>query len=392
MHILGSQLGTIFRERRPLFAAVIGGLALPALVGVVVGALLIQIGHGRDQASATRRSFETQAQLQRLFSTLQDAETGQRGYLLTGSSAFLAPYDRAAAKLDGEFLWLDRLLSDDRAQRDRVSKLRAVAREKLGELELTIRLFRRGEVAAAFALVRMGHGKRLMDGVRLEVDQMDRAEAKLLAENLRAAGRADTGLLITVDVLLGLLLILAVFAAWLAKVSLQEIARQRTTAERANEAKSDFLANMSHELRTPLTSIVGFASLASAQADLSPRTRTYVERVGEASRALICTVNDILDFAKLEAGQISLRLEPTCIASVARGTLDLFTPQAGAKDLDLILDDGAEGADQLFLAVDPDRIRQILLNLIGNAVKFTVSGSVIVRTAMTAWQSAFLST
>jgi PAS domain S-box-containing protein len=148
-------------------------------------------------------------------------------------------------------------------------------------------------------------------------------------------------------------------------------------AEAATAVKTEFLANMSHELRTPLTSIIGFTGLAGEQPDLAPLTRTYVERVGDASRALLCTVNDILDFSKLEAGQVSIQAQPVSLAKLAQASLDLFTPQAGAKDLALVLD--GEGAD-LTLSIDPDRIRQILLNLVGNAVKFTLGGGVTLRT------------
>jgi PAS domain S-box-containing protein len=158
-----------------------------------------------------------------------------------------------------------------------------------------------------------------------------------------------------------------------------QLRQAQAEAEAAAAVKAEFLANMSHELRTPLTSIIGFTNLAAEQADLAPLTRNYVERVGDASRALLCTVNDILDFSKLEAGQVSIRRQPVNLAKLCRATLDLFTPQAGAKDLDLILDHGAEG-DELAVCVDPDRIRQILLNFVGNAVKFTEAGSVTLRT------------
>nr|WP_249778334.1 PAS domain S-box protein [Phenylobacterium glaciei] len=156
-----------------------------------------------------------------------------------------------------------------------------------------------------------------------------------------------------------------------------ELRLAQADAEAATAVKTEFLANMSHELRTPLTSILGFTSLAGEQPDLAPLTRTYVERVSGASRALLCTVNDILDFSKLEAGQVNIQPQPVSLAKLARATLDLFTPQAGAKDLALTLD--GEAAD-LTLSVDPDRIRQILLNLVSNAVKFTQSGGVTLRT------------
>ncbi len=149
-------------------------------------------------------------------------------------------------------------------------------------------------------------------------------------------------------------------------------------AEAAAAVKGEFLANMSHELRTPLTSILGFTRLAAEQSDLSGLSRDYIDRVSEASRALLCTVNDILDFSKLEAGQVTIHPQPTCLTKLARGTLDLFTPQAGAKDLVLTLDDDL--GEDLALALDPDRIRQVLLNFVSNAVKFTASGGVTLRT------------
>jgi PAS domain S-box-containing protein len=157
-----------------------------------------------------------------------------------------------------------------------------------------------------------------------------------------------------------------------------QLRQAQADAEAAAAVKSEFLANMSHELRTPLTSIIGFTELAKEQADLVPLTRNYVERVGDASRALLSTVNDILDFSKLEAGQVSFRRQPVDLAQLSRSTLELFTPQAGAKDLTLTL---RGEADDLVISLDPDRLRQVLLNLVGNAVKFTANGGVTLATA-----------
>ncbi|MGZ5986720.1 MAG: ATP-binding protein, partial [Caulobacteraceae bacterium] len=153
-----------------------------------------------------------------------------------------------------------------------------------------------------------------------------------------------------------------------------DLRQARAEAEAAAAVKSEFLANMSHELRTPLTSIIGFTSLAAAQSELSDVSRNFIERVRDASQALLCTVNDILDFSKLEAGQVSIHPQSVDLPALCRSTLQLFAPQAGAKDLHLIYD-GPESSD-LVLSLDPDRIRQILLNLVGNAVKFTETGEV----------------
>ncbi len=166
---------------------------------------------------------------------------------------------------------------------------------------------------------------------------------------------------------------------WRLKGALDAARTAHGEAAKAAAVKSEFLANMSHELRTPLTSVLGFTRLAAEQPELSPLSRAYVDRVSEASRALLCAVNDILDFSKLEAGQVSFRPQPVVVASLTRTTLDLFAPQAGAKDLALRLVDDTPA--DLVVAVDPDRLRQVLLNLVGNAVKFTQAGEVAVRAA-----------
>ncbi|RZJ97036.1 MAG: response regulator [Brevundimonas sp.] len=155
----------------------------------------------------------------------------------------------------------------------------------------------------------------------------------------------------------------------------QDVTDQRralAAAEEAAAVKSDFLANMSHELRTPLTSIIGFTDLAMARDDLAPVTRDYMRRIDNAGRSLMCLVNDILDFSKLEAGQVAIRPEPTDVERLSRDVLELFAPQVGAKDLSLDL----RVAPGLLLNIDPDRVRQILLNLVSNAVKFTQVGHV----------------
>ncbi len=148
----------------------------------------------------------------------------------------------------------------------------------------------------------------------------------------------------------------------------------RAAAEAAGEAKVQFLANMSHEIRTPLTAILGFASLLRETPELSDAASTYVRRISGAGAALLAIVNDILDHSKLEAGKIELRPQATDIGALARETLDLFGAQADEKHLhlNLRLDTAAPPA----VLIDPDRVRQILINLVSNAVKFTASGGV----------------
>jgi PAS domain S-box-containing protein len=154
----------------------------------------------------------------------------------------------------------------------------------------------------------------------------------------------------------------------------EELRKARAEAEAAAETKAEFLANMSHELRTPLTAVLGFSALINEQPDLSPAVRNYISRIANAGEVLLATVNDILDFSKLESRQVHIKRRPADPEALAVKMLELFSLQAEQKGLNL----ESEGLDTLpeRLSIDPDRIKQVLLNLIGNAVKFTEAGHV----------------
>jgi PAS domain S-box-containing protein len=157
-----------------------------------------------------------------------------------------------------------------------------------------------------------------------------------------------------------------------------ELIDARERAEAGAQAKSDFLANMSHELRTPLTGVIGFADLLNDTCELDEKSRRYAERVRGASRALLSTINDILDYSKLENGQIEFAPEPVQIAQRAREAVELFAPSAQSKGIELELT-CAPNLAETSLSLDPHRLGQVLLNLVGNAVKFTTAGKVSVR-------------
>ncbi|HEX7943600.1 MAG TPA: PAS domain S-box protein [Phenylobacterium sp.] len=156
------------------------------------------------------------------------------------------------------------------------------------------------------------------------------------------------------------------------------LAAARAAAEAATEVKSQFLANMSHEIRTPLTAVVGFTSLLREDPSLSGAAAGYAARIAGAGNALLAIVNDILDFSKLEAGRIEIRQRPTDVVEVCRETLSVFATQAESKGLSLQF-----VADPCLLRrvsmIDSERLRQMLVNLIGNAVKFTETGAVALR-------------
>ncbi|MCK2182713.1 hybrid sensor histidine kinase/response regulator [Halomonas getboli] len=144
----------------------------------------------------------------------------------------------------------------------------------------------------------------------------------------------------------------------------------------ANRAKSEFLANMSHEIRTPLNGIIGFCRLLH-RTEMAPRQREWLDHVQRACDNLLMLVNDVLDFSKIEAGRLELEHTELDMVALVDEVLGLQAPQAQAKGiqvLGLVYDDVPET-----LSGDPLRIRQVMTNLVGNAVKFTERGEVVVR-------------
>jgi len=156
----------------------------------------------------------------------------------------------------------------------------------------------------------------------------------------------------------------------------RELKEARLNAEAANRTKSAFLANMSHEIRTPMNGVVGMAELL-AETSLTEEQRLYVNTVKKSGEALLVIINDVLDYSKIEAEKLVLHPVPFDLEQCVHEVLVLLQPSAREKGISLLID------YDLFLPTefigDPGRIRQVLTNLIGNAVKFTTAGHVLVR-------------
>jgi len=377
--------------RRMLLAAVIGPAALVALLGL---ATLHEVRAAADRDAQVDRALELTRVLADLRARSADAQAAERGYVLTGAERYLAPYHGAASDVARDLAGIRALIGRDRPQTPRLDTL---ARQAAAEFNTVARALAAPPRSALGRALSAMDGEDAMAAMRrtaaaLEHDVRARvADDRVLAHRQRMLALAACGVGTALAVLLALTAtgLLSLVVARRERAVLALRARTRLLQEQAtalesvtralrgaNEAKADLLHTMSHELRTPLTAIEGYAELMQMElhGPVTDAQREDLRRVRHAGQHLLALITNILDFARVDAGHVAVEPADVPIDDALRSAGAMIEPQASAR-----------GVTFRYLPCDPtraargdaDKVRQILINLLGNAVKFTGPGGIV---------------
>jgi signal transduction histidine kinase len=422
----GSQTPGLRLSTWQRIAAIGGVAAIVLLLGVLT---FDGVARTRDARAGVSRTYELLQAAQAVLIDLTNAETGQRGYLITGDERYLAPYHAALDELARDTASLRRLSTADPVQHRLLDSLAMPLHVKLDELATTITTRQTRGQEAAVAEVQSDRGKAAMDNMRAILGQLTARQQALLddwMEEAESHNRIVDALVIggtIAAVLLALLLntLLARYADGQANAArrldaqnieladanrqlgeqtlelelqnqqLQEQAveletqqthlqeqtaeaeQARVDAEEASKAKTLFLTTMSHELRTPLNAIGGYVDLLAMEirGPLVEAQREDLRRIKKSGQHLLSLINDILNLAKIESGRLELQLRDVSLASVLDNVDALVSPQFGSKSITY---EYPRCDPSLTVRADADKVQQILLNLLSNACKFTDPG------------------
>lgn len=365
-----------------------------------------RLSHNERLVSHTN---EVLFELERVSSLVKDAETGARGYALTGQAPFLEPYFAAEKRLEKHLEPLSTLVSDNPVQHNRVPGLEKAIRTRLAHSKEVIQVRdSQGQVAAA-AFVGRGEGKRDMDAIRAILGTMSAEEVRLRTNrNLESARSLTLTKVASIVATLATMILIGGVGGLVLRSTRQnmELAQQRdelvqqksevergkrevevqsarladalAKLQRAEEMRDSLTAMLVHDLRTPLTTLIGpLEMLKDGMLGQLDETQEEIVSMSLGSgQRLLGLVNELLDVSKMEAGQMQIRAEqmrPEEVLQKAVETVSL-SQYGGGAPISIEI-----GPDIPFLQADPELITRVLINLLGNAIKFTpTSGRIVV--------------
>ncbi|MBX3742835.1 MAG: CHASE3 domain-containing protein [Akkermansiaceae bacterium] len=328
-----------------------------------------RVSHSRSVLTALRSSL----------SAMQDLELGQRGYIIVGEDQYLEPYHLSREILDNLLSEVETLTRNNPPQHERSKLLRQAADRKKAYLARTIDIRRtQGEVEVS-RISATGEGKSLMDVFRQRISDMEVVEEKLLGglQQSQIHNLTRTNLIVALTggaaVLSTAIGVLVLFFYLRNQERMVAVTQDKDRAVQSDKAKGDFLAMMSHEIRTPMNAILGFGELLEDSLPAGQQ-KHYAQAILSSGNSLLELINDILDLSKIEASKLEIRPVPVDVRRFIGNLGTLFSYRASEKGLNYRVE--VEPGVPSVLVFDALRLRQIMVNLIGNALKFTREGQV----------------